>query len=474
VCALRFAPRPFSRPLASNSQTLRTLALSLSLGSLAGLGCSTESSPNTQVEPATEAPAGPSETPERPGESDPIESAGADEPEPPAPVYVPREQDVLTPHQTIENPEALASFLDALEAVDEGEQRLVRVVHMGASMIGADDLTSVLRERFQTRFGDGGAGLVLMDRYMPNYIHRWVKLEASGWNHCYIAYKCLKDGHYGLGGTAFWSSRGAQTTISTRKHELGDEVAVFELWYLARPGGGRVEMRIDRGDPVVIDTAAEQLEDRWHRMEVEQGPHKVAVRTVGHGNSRLYGIMLETEGPGLVWDQFSKLGVFTKRVLEWDADHLAAQIGHRDPDLIVFTYGGNDLRRVANGKLTQAEYVREYSEVVAHMRKGKPEASCLITSITDRGKSLNFEITSEHVETIVAGQREVAANAGCAFFDTYAAMGGAGSLKDWKRRSPPLAAGDLKHLNHRGRVLLGGWIYEAVITAYVQRRTHAG
>jgi lysophospholipase L1-like esterase len=327
-----------------------------------------------------------------------------------------------------------------------------------------------MRERFQTRFGDGGAGLVLMSKYSDNYMHRWVKLEAEGWHHCYIAYKCLPDGHYGLGGTAFWASSGATTTISTRKKILGSEAAEIELWYLARPGGGRVEISVDDREPELIDTRAEQMEDRFHAIHVERAPHKVQVRAVGHGTSRLYGVMLETDGPGVVWDQFSKLGVFTKRVLDWDAEHLAAQVGHRDPELIVFTYGGNDLRRVANGKLDQAKYVQEYGAVVRHMRRGKPDASCLITSITDRGRSLTYEILPEHVEVIVAGQREVAEAEGCAFFNTYEAMGGGGSLERWKHSSPPLAAQDLKHLNHRGRVRVGGWLYDALITAYVERR----
>ena len=428
--------------------------------------------------PSSSADAKPSREPAQPptaveaAEPDP-EPELAPEPAPAKPAYVPREGDLVTPHQILEHPEALASFFAALAAVDEGEQRVVRVVHMGASMIGADDLPGVLRERFQTRFGDGGAGLVLMARYMPNYLHQWVKLDASGWDHCYIAYQCLPDGHYGLGGTAFWASSGAQTTIATRQHELGDEVSKIELWYLARPGGGRVELRVDRDEPVIVDTQAEAMEDRYHALTVEQGPHKVQVRPVGHGNSRLYGVMFETDGPGIVWDQFSKLGVFTNRVLEWDAEHLAGQVRHRDPDLIVFTYGGNDLRRVANGKLDQAQYVEEYSAVVEHVRRGKPEASCLITSITDRSKSLTFDITPAHVETIVAGQREVAERSGCAFFDTYTAMGGGGSLKKWKQMDPPLAAPDLKHLNHRGRVLVGGWMYDAVITAYVAYRQSA-
>jgi len=437
------------------------------------------SSAKTEAGSTKDAPAraksdAPDPEPSAPPHGEPTSGGETGPVEPPKPAYVPREEDRVTPpHQALENPEALAYFFDALAAVDEGEQRLVRVVHMGASMIGADDLPGVLRERFQTRFGDGGAGLVLMARYMPNYIHQWVKLEASGWDHCYIAYQCLGDGRYGLGGTAFWASRGAMTKIRTRKDELGDEASTIELWYLARPGGGRVELKVDDDEPVVIDTRAEDMHDGFHRVDVARGPHEVRVRAVGHGNSRLFGVLLETDGPGIVWDQFSKLGVFTRKVLQWDAEHLASQVDHRDPDLIVFTYGGNDLRRVANGKLSKDEYVEEYSEVIEHVRRGKPEAACLITSITDRGKSLTFDIYPEHVETIVAGQREVADKLGCAFFDTYTAMGGGGSLREWKYRDPPLAAPDLKHLNHRGRVLVGGWMYDAIIAAYVEHRLRA-
>jgi lysophospholipase L1-like esterase len=400
-----------------------------------------------KAEPAVEGPAEPSE--------------------PAPPPYVPREQDLVTVHQPIEFPEGLAHFLDALAAVDDGQQDVVRVVHVGASAIGADDLPAIMRERFQTRFGDGGAGLVLMARYMDNYLHRWVKLEATGWDHCYIAYKCLADGHYGLGGAAFWATSGATTTISTRKHELGDEAANIELWYLARPGGGRVELTIDEGEPIVVDTRAEDMEDRYHSVRVDPGAHSVRVRALGHGSSRLYGVMLETD-TGVVWDQFSQLGLFTSRVLEWDADHLAGQIQHRDPDLIVFAYGGNDLRRVANGKLDHAGYVAEFQAAVEHMRRGKPQASCLITAINDRAKSLTYDIDAEDVEVIVEAQREVARLTGCAFFDTYAAMGGPGSFADWRKRK--LAAGDDKHLNHAGRELLGGWMYDAVIAAYVDRR----
>src|SRR5690606_7789843 len=141
--------------------------------------------------------------------------------------------------------------------------------------VGADDLPAILRGKFQRRFGDGGAGLVLLQRYMPNYLHRWVELDASGWDHCYIAYLCTKDGHYGLGGTTFWSGGGARTRIATRDHELGGSVSKYEVWYAAAPRGGRLEVRVDDGEPEVIETRSEELEDRYHAIDVEPGAHQI-------------------------------------------------------------------------------------------------------------------------------------------------------------------------------------------------------
>jgi hypothetical protein len=79
-------------------------------------------------------------------------------------------------------------------------------------------------------------------------------------------------------------------------------------------------------------------------------------------------------------------------------------------------------------------------------------------------------VKPEHVEVIVGAQKNVAARHGCAFFNTYAAMGGAGSIHRWRAASPRLAEPDLKHLNARGRDLMGENIYRAIMAGYVEYR----
>jgi lysophospholipase L1-like esterase len=138
----------------------------------------------------------------------------------------------------------------------------------------------------------------------------------------------------------------------------------------------------------------------------------------------------------------------------------------------MLSYGGNDLRRVVIGKVSGDEYVEEYLQVLEHIRAFDPSVPCLLTTITDHLRILTYDVKAEHVEVIVEAQREVARRAGCAFFDTYTAMGGRGSMAEWRKKK--LAAPDLKHLNRAGRKVVGGWMYDAIIAGYVDYRRRGG
>lgn len=418
-------------------------------------------------------PSGPDAAPHVAAAADPTpeaETPAAEPTPPPEPKWEPRKEDRKAAEHPLVNGDRLTHFYAQLARVDDGDQELVRVSHWGGSMIGGDDLPGVLRGLFQARFGDGGAGMVMLQRYMDNYRQRWVVLEAKRWGNCYIGYLCRKDGHYGLGGVSFESTPGATTKIRTRKDAPGDTVSSFDVYYAKRKGGGKLHIRVDGGEPEKLSTSADALEDAFHRIDVAPGAHEIELRAPGN-KVRAYGVVLETDGPGLVWDQFSWLGAFTKRMHGWDPEHIAGQVAHRDPHLLVFTYGGNDSRRFANKKLTPEKYTAEYVEGIERARAGKPDASCLIIGSSDRGKSLTYTIDKTVMQTLSDAQKAAADEAGCAFFDTLAAMGGPGSIRTWRRKKPPLAAPDQKHLNHAGREVLGGWIYDAIVAGYVEHRT---
>ncbi len=52
--------------------------------------------------------------------------------------------------------------------------------------------------------------------------------------------------------------------------------------------------------------------------------------------------------------------------------------------------------------------------------------------------------------TMIKAQKEVAQELGCAYFDSFAAMGGAGMLPKWTCEEPPRASADLVHMTRPG------------------------
>lgn len=377
----------------------------------------------------------------------------------------------------IEDPSGIAldGFFAALAASEaDTPGAITRVMHLGDSSIGLDGLPHALRRRMQDRFGDGGAGFVMLDRESANYDNRAVSLTASGWSICYIAYRCDPGGRYGYGGHVFRGRAGAYTRVRTRRQgRYGRSVSRFEVWYQTDPRGGPLEVRVDSEPWQTIDTrsaADAPPTAQWHQVDVEPGAHTVELRHRGSGRPRAFGVVLETDGPGVTWDTLSMIGAFTRRLLFFDAEHLAEQIEHRSVDLLVFGFGGNDLRRFVTNSVSTAEFVVEMREVLARVRHRQPELSCLVIGIVDHARAGRYQVARRHTINMVAAQREAALAEGCAFFDSMTAMGGPGSIRAWRKLSPALAEPDLQHLSMHGRDRLGEMIFDGLMVRYEAHR----
>ena len=75
------------------------------------------------------------------------------------------------------------------------------------------------------------------------------------------------------------------------------------------------------------------------------------------------------------------------------------------------------------------DYHRTMREVLEQGKRALPEASCLVIGAMDRAAKVGDEIVSLRVmPELLANQKRAALDAGCAFFDTWTAMGGARSM----------------------------------------------
>jgi lysophospholipase L1-like esterase len=374
----------------------------------------------------------------------------------------------------IENPKALDHYFGQLTLTElKLPGAITRAGQWGDSVLGGDGLTHALRQKLQARFGDAGHGFHDLSRYSVGYIHHGVRFDdRGGWRSCEIIFKCRPDARYGYGGVHSSSTGGAESAWRTNGKSPGDKASRFELWYAKAPDGGRFQVRIDEGTTRTIDTRSSKLTDAVEVFNVPDGPHLFEVRAAGNGLARGYGVVLERDVPGVVWDELSLIGSFTQRLDYQDAEHLGWQLRRRNVDLMVFIFGGNDVQReFGDLKTTMTPYENEYTRVIRKFRGGRPEASCMVMSLIDHGtREENTVRTRSIVPRLVASQRRVAEAQGCAFFDTFHAMGGENSIGRWYQARPQLAAPDFSHPTAAGQGVIATLVYRALMKRYAEYR----
>ncbi len=371
--------------------------------------------------------------------------------------------------QSIENIAALEAFYGALKRTAAGEPAAItRVSHYGDSTIAADEITFTVRRKLQQRFGDAGHGFMLVARGNMHYLHHDIEhRESSGWQVLSIVEHPLRNGYYGYGGVVARGAAGEHSVFATvDKAPVGHSESRFELYYQRFPGGGDVRLSVDGTPMSTVSTRAAALDDGWQTVSVPDGKHLLSVRPVG-ADVRLYGVVQEREVPGVVYDSVGLVGARAERLLGADPEHMARQIAHRNPDLLVLGFGGNE---AGNEWLDPERYERELAKVVKLMRAGKPAMSCLLFAPLDQGErnSRGDLVTLSVLPRIVAAQRRVASAEGCAFFDTFSAMGGAGSVSRWFHRHPRLISSDFRHATPAGYQVIANLYYQALLKGFAE------
>lgn len=369
----------------------------------------------------------------------------------------------------IQNRDALRQFYDALEhTASEERGALTRVGHYGDSSIATDLITYTMRRRLQQRFGDGGHGFMLVARGTMPYLHRDVTHRASaGWEIRQIVASQDRTGLYGYGGVVYRAGAGAFASFGTDdRGPVGGRVSRFGLFYRRDPAGGSIRYRVDAGEPQMLSTRG-AAGDALEVIDVPDGRHTMEIRPGGGGQIRLYGVTLEREGPGVVYDSLGLVGARARRLLNYDREHIAMQMELRDLDLLVLGFGGNE----ADDPLSRMpRYEAEFARVIRRMRAGRRSMSCLIFAPLDQaGRDQYGRMrTMPTVPLIVEAQRNAARQEGCAFYDTYAAMGGEGAMSNWARARPRLALADFRHATPAGYEVIGNMFYKALLKGFAE------
>ena len=369
----------------------------------------------------------------------------------------------------IEDPSGrgMRPFYEALEKTARGEEgAITRVGHYGDSSIATDLITSTVRDNLQARFGDGGHGFILAAKGFIPYKHRGVRQSSNpeAWETREVVRRQDRSGRYGYGGVQSRAMRGAWARVGTAKRgDVGTNASRFDIYYEAMPRGGKFSVRIDKVERQFVSTFADVRGVGVYSIRAPDGPHVVEFRYQRGSPVRFYGVVVERDGPGVVYDSLGLVGARANRLLNFDADHIRHQLELRGVNLIVLGFGGNE----ASDDRTEDQFYEDYLEVLERMRQGRDDLGCLVFSPLDQANREGGRIrTLDTIPRIVAAQRRAAFDSGCAFFDTWQAMGGENAMRRWFKARPRLAMGDFRHATPAGYEIIGNMFYKALLAGF--------
>jgi hypothetical protein len=330
---------------------------------------------------------------------------------------------------------ALDDFFHAIDGLDRKDRTApVVVTAWGNSLIAADGIVGVVRERLQDRFGDGGRGLLLAERIAEEALRARTG-RGEGWETWNLGQGAKGRHPLGIAGAHHVSTqRGARSAFRVR-----GETRATVLWL----GHERSPGFSVRADGVQIAKQGEGAATGPQSLVVDipAGTKRLELVAAGRGLV-VQGVALERDA-GVQLDMLGLPAADSVRWLRADAEVVNAQMKARDPSLVMLMLGGVENRRIAWGKYSEEQVERSMRELVARARTSAPDASCLVVGPVDAvrgvldekrlGRPLAPFRERPALRAVNKMYRRVALEGGCGYFDLFSAMGGSGTLKRMNR-----------------------------------------
>ncbi|MFT3699470.1 MAG: GDSL-type esterase/lipase family protein [Kofleriaceae bacterium] len=401
----------------------------------------------------------------------------------------------VVPPSTIGYLDAPAGTLEGLytglAAADRGDANgRVAMEFFGDSHTAGDSMTSRLRATWQTRFGDAGRGVVGAGKVPTrHYYQRDVHYGRQGDWHAMVGGARGDTEPFGIDGMRVTGKgKGAQLWVETcTECPSGTRVGQFEILYYAAPEHGVVKYRVDEQPWQTLATKTTAIEPPHPGRQVipvTDGPHKLTLEHGGGGVVDLFGVVMERPHPGVIVDSLGVVGRRLGSLRSWDWSIIGDQLSTRDPKLVVLQYGTNE---ADDPDLVLEDLARYYDETILRIRAAAPTASILILGppdmgVREGGKSCDHMKpnaapipecewrTPSILPEIISVEHAAAARNHVAFFDTFAAMGGADHMGTWAEAEPKVAYKDRVHFTDIGYQRWADALSGALLEGYAKWR----
>ncbi len=390
----------------------------------------------------------------------------------------------------------LYKFFSSLR--DQAPTQLIRVLHYGDSQIEGDRISSYLRHRLQNQFGGCGLGLVPLLDVVGSRLSI-VQYSDAEWQKIYAFSSGFQNKYadsYGVMGSVFTyglpkgrkentlrlvdtiryktqpqiyvhrKAEGAMVTYAEleRGYPLDKQGKIFKLLY--RNHEAPFQLSIQEGNDslrtIQMDTSSRF---RIFKYNLHKDFDKLTVTFNSKQSPELFSAAIDCDR-GVAVDNIPFRGSSGMEFSRMNKQLLAEQVRALNVRMIILQFGVNIVPYIQQD---YKSYENQYYRQLQILKELAPEASILVIGLSDMSRREGGGYASyPNIEKIRDAQRKAAFRAGCAFWDTYVAMGGKNSMPSWVASKPALAKPDYIHFTPRGAMIISEMLYKAILKEYIR------
>lgn len=408
--------------------------------------------------------------------SDTTASVGPQEKKPPA--RKTREKDLQYPDN---DPSVLYPFYKSLAQLP-GQQKRIRILHYGDSQIEGDRISSYLRNQLQKKFG--GAGIGMFPVVLPNNTNialkhsltgNWVRftprdLDEANFRHqrfgTLMSFSRFSPHYSNYQDEVYQASINiSDSPFSFKRNNQFTKCRLF-FGYNEKPFIAKINYQGQAMDADMIPPTDTLKEIAW---SVPPGLDELTITFQGNHSPDIYGMALDND-QGVALDNIPLRGSSGTAFNKYDTTFLKTMMTQLEVKLIILHFGVNLVPLIRED---YTFYENKFYRQLKMLRSLNQEVSIVVMGISDMSKKEEGSYRSwPNIEKIREAQKNAAFRAGCAFWDTYEAMGGKNSMPSWVFSDPPLARKDFTHFTYKGSVVIAKMFYKALMKDYHSFRHH--
>ncbi len=333
-------------------------------------------------------------------------------------------------------------LLHLRNALNNRQNRPVRIAFIGDSYIEGDIFVQNVREALQDKFGGSGIGYSPLHSETSGF-RRSVRQTSSGWE---IKDITKKTSNMPLSGV-YCNANGTAKSL----FKGTDKLRHLDSW------NSSTLLFISETDNDITITINDQETETKHitgspdvqSIVINAPTNKISISVTSSDFTAL-GIYLN-DNSGIAVDDMSIRGYAGLRHHSISEQIVEQMRNYIDYDLIVIEYGINAMSPKV---FDYNYYVKALKKSISKIRVCYPNADILIMGVGDRGEKRNGKMqTMESVPYMIRAQRKMAQELGVLFWDTQLAMGGENAIVDWTENKD--INKDYIHLSFKGGKRLG-------------------